>query len=86
MGRKYFQEFHENVAKWIADGSLKIKMSETKGIDNAPEGFIGMLKGDNFGKAILVIDELESVSIRVRYRELNSVLNASSETANTLLL
>jgi NADPH-dependent curcumin reductase CurA len=34
-------------------------MDVTKGIDNAAEGFIGMLAGKNFGKAILEIAPLE---------------------------
>jgi NADPH-dependent curcumin reductase CurA len=34
-------------------------MSVTEGIDNAIEGFLGMLKGQNFGKAVLQIADLE---------------------------
>jgi NADPH-dependent curcumin reductase CurA len=45
--------------KWIAEGSIKVKMSITKGIENAAEGLIGMLEGKNFGKAALVIKEME---------------------------
>jgi NADPH-dependent curcumin reductase CurA len=33
-------------------------MSVTEGIDNAVDGFIGMLKGENFGKAVLEISKL----------------------------
>jgi NADPH-dependent curcumin reductase CurA len=58
MGPRYTKEHQENVAKWIKDGSFKVLMDETKGIDNAPEGFVGMLNGENFGKAILTIDQL----------------------------
>ena len=58
MGPKYQKERNENVGKWIADGTLKVTQSETKGMENAAEGFIGMLKGQNFGKAILVVKEL----------------------------
>ena len=58
MGPKYAKEHQENVGKWIADGSIKVKMSETKGIDNAAEGLVGMFYGKNFGKAVLVIKEM----------------------------
>jgi NADPH-dependent curcumin reductase CurA len=34
-------------------------MSVTDGIDNAPEGFVGMLQGKNFGKAVLKIADSE---------------------------
>ncbi|OCK84538.1 NAD(P)-binding protein [Lepidopterella palustris CBS 459.81] len=59
MAPKYFVEHQKNVQKWIADGSFKAKMSVTVGIDNAIDGFLGMLKGQNFGKAILQIADLE---------------------------
>jgi NADPH-dependent curcumin reductase CurA len=59
MGPKYAKEHQENVQKWIADGSIKVKLSLTKGIDHTAEGLIGMLEGENFGKAVLVIKEME---------------------------
>jgi NADPH-dependent curcumin reductase CurA len=59
MGPKYAKEHQENMQKWIAEGSIKVKMSITKGIENAAEGLIGMLEGKNFGKAMLVIKELD---------------------------
>jgi hypothetical protein len=59
MGPKYAAEHNEKLSQWIKDGSFKVKMSVTKGIDNAAEGFIGMLAGKNFGKAVLEIAPLE---------------------------
>jgi len=55
MGPKYVKERDEKVAKWLSEGSFKAKLSITDGIDNGPEGFIGMLQGKNFGKAVLKI-------------------------------
>ena len=55
MGPKYVKERDENVSKWLHDGSFKAKTSVTEGIDNAPEGLVGMLQGKNFGKAVLKI-------------------------------
>jgi NADPH-dependent curcumin reductase CurA len=60
MGPKYSKEHQEKLQKWIADGSFKAQQSVTKGIDNAAEGFLGMLRGDNFGKAVLEIADLGS--------------------------
>lgn len=40
---------------WIHDGSVKSKLHVTEGIDNAPEGLIGVQTGANFGKAVLKI-------------------------------
>jgi NADPH-dependent curcumin reductase CurA len=58
MGPKYAAEHNEKLSAWIKDGSFKVKMSVTKGIDHAAEGFIGMLAGRNFGKAVLEIAPL----------------------------
>jgi NADPH-dependent curcumin reductase CurA len=58
MGPKYTAEHQKNVQKWIKDGTFKAKLSVTEGIDNAAEGLVGMLKGDNFGKALLKIADL----------------------------
>lgn len=59
MGPKYYAEHQKNLQKWIADGSFKVQQSVTVGIDNAIDGFLGMLKGENFGKAVLQIADLE---------------------------
>ncbi|KIV80907.1 hypothetical protein PV11_08373 [Exophiala sideris] len=53
--RQWQKERDENVSKWIADGSLKSIDHITNGMDNAVDGFLGMLKGENLGKSILKI-------------------------------
>lgn len=55
FGPKYAKEHQERVQKWLADGSIQAKLAVTQGIDAAAEGLVGMLKGDNFGKAVLKI-------------------------------
>ena len=62
MGPKYTAEHQKNVAKWIANGEFKTMESVTEGIDNSVGGFLGMLKGENFGKAVLKVRDLEKVS------------------------
>lgn len=59
MGPAYYEEWRKNVAKWLHDGTFKTQMSVTEGIDNGPEGFVGMLQGKNFGKAVLKIADPE---------------------------
>ena len=63
MGPLYAAEHEEKVSKWIADGTFKVQMSETEGIDHAAEGLVGMLEGKNFGKAVLVVDPSETSKI-----------------------
>ncbi|KAL8709660.1 MAG: hypothetical protein Q9220_005600 [cf. Caloplaca sp. 1 TL-2023] len=60
MGPKYAAEHQKNVSKWIHEGSFKVKQSVTEGIDNAAGGLLGMLKGENFGKAVLTIREMDA--------------------------
>lgn len=57
FGPAYGQEHQEKVQAWIADGSFKAKLHVTEGIDNAAEGFLGLLEGKNFGKAVLKIKD-----------------------------
>jgi NADPH-dependent curcumin reductase CurA len=59
MGPRHAKEHQEKLQKWISEGSFKTKMSITAGIDDAVNGLLGMLKGDNFGKAVLQIADLE---------------------------
>ena len=58
MGPKYTEDHQKNLQKWIHEGTFKAQQSITVGIDNAIGGFLGMLKGENFGKAVLQIEEL----------------------------
>lgn len=51
----YAPKHQETVQKWLAEGSYVAKLHVTEGIDNAAEGLVGILQGDNFGKAILKI-------------------------------
>lgn len=57
FGPAYAQVHQEKVQAWIADGSFKAKLHVTEGIDNAAEGFLGLLEGKNFGKAVLKIKD-----------------------------
>jgi NADPH-dependent curcumin reductase CurA len=54
---KWHEERNTNITKWIQDGSFKSIDHVTEGMDNAVEGFLGMLKGENLGKSILKITE-----------------------------
>ena len=42
---------------WLTEGKLKYRESIAEGIDSAPDAFVGMLKGQNFGKQIVKIAE-----------------------------
>lgn len=59
MGPKYAADHQKNVAKWISEGTFKAQQSVTVGIDNAIKGLLGMLKGENFGKSVLTIEDMK---------------------------
>ncbi|KAI9725149.1 MAG: hypothetical protein M1828_003491 [Chrysothrix sp. TS-e1954] len=59
MGPKYREEHARNLARWIREGKVKARSSTTAGIDAAGEGFVGMLRGENFGKAVLDVSVVE---------------------------
>ena len=42
-----------NLHDLVASGKLKFRESVAEGLENAPEAFVGMLKGKNFGKQIV---------------------------------
>lgn len=41
--------------KWVKEGKIKYHETVTYGFENLPKAFIGMLKGDNTGKAIVKV-------------------------------
>lgn len=51
---RWFEGIEQN-KKWIEEGKLKYKETVTDGFENLLEAFVGMLKGDNYGKAIVKV-------------------------------
>ena len=41
------------LAGWVASGKLKYRETVAQGLENAPKAFIGLLKGQNFGKQLV---------------------------------
>jgi NADPH-dependent curcumin reductase CurA len=54
---EHFSAFQREVAAGIADGRIRYREDFVDGLDKAPEAFIGMLEGRNFGKLIVRVDE-----------------------------
>jgi NADPH-dependent curcumin reductase CurA len=51
-GHRY-SEFASQMQRWLADGNIIYKEDIVEGLDNAVTGFIGLLKGENFGKRLV---------------------------------
>jgi NADPH-dependent curcumin reductase CurA len=48
-----YPEANRDLLELVVGGKLKYRESVVQGIENAPKGLIGLLKGDNFGKQLV---------------------------------
>ncbi|MFJ5443218.1 NADP-dependent oxidoreductase [Pectobacterium sp. CHL-2024] len=48
-----FDEFWKDVSPWVEEGKIKYREEIVDGLENAPEAFIGLLHGRNFGKLVV---------------------------------
>lgn len=48
-----FGEFIQQMSSWVQAGKIKFREDIVDGLDQAPEAFIGMLTGGNFGKVVV---------------------------------
>ena len=51
----YYPEFLKEMTPWVAEGKVKVKEDRVEGLENAPQAFMGMLEGKNFGKMVVKI-------------------------------
>jgi len=49
------EEFFKNMTSYLKEGKVKYVEHITEGLQNAPAAFIGMLKGENIGKAVVKV-------------------------------
>jgi NADPH-dependent curcumin reductase CurA len=50
-------DFLSDVSQWLRAGKLKYKEDIVEGLENAPQAFIGLLQGENFGKLIVKVSD-----------------------------
>ncbi|WP_113910601.1 NADP-dependent oxidoreductase [Roseovarius dicentrarchi] len=48
-----YGEFAGQMQSWVKEGKVKYREDMIEGLENAPAAFIGMLKGENFGKRVV---------------------------------
>jgi NADPH:quinone reductase len=52
-----FDEAATRLARWVGEGKLTWREDVTEGLENAPAAFMGMLRGENRGKALVKVAE-----------------------------
>ncbi|MGR5557559.1 NADP-dependent oxidoreductase [Vibrio fortis] len=48
-----YNEFATQMAEWLAQGKIQYKEQVVEGFENTPRAFMGLLKGENFGKLVI---------------------------------
>jgi NADPH-dependent curcumin reductase CurA len=48
-----FSEFASAMGEWVGEDKVKVREDIVFGLENAPEAFIGLLQGRNFGKLVI---------------------------------
>ena len=55
-------EFNSDMKQWISDGRMKWRETIVEGLEDAPKAFIGLFKGENFGKMIVKVGPDPAIS------------------------
>jgi NADPH-dependent curcumin reductase CurA len=48
-----YDEFARDMGQWLANGQINYREDLVDGLENAPQAFIGLLEGKNFGKLVI---------------------------------
>ena len=54
-----FGEFAQQAGEWVRDGRLQYRETIVDGIENAPQAFLGLLRGENIGKMLVKVGPAE---------------------------
>jgi len=55
-GWQRYPQFRAQMLGWIREGQVKWREDVVEGLKNAPQAFIGLLQGRNFGKLVVKVD------------------------------
>jgi len=50
-----FGDFLKTMTPWVESGKVRVKEDRVEGLESAPEAFMGLLEGKNFGKLVVKI-------------------------------
>jgi NADPH-dependent curcumin reductase CurA len=52
-----FPAFITDMSQWLQAGKMKYREDITRGLENAPQAFMGLFKGSNFGKLLVQVSD-----------------------------
>ncbi|MCG9629958.1 NADP-dependent oxidoreductase [Vibrio sp. Isolate30] len=52
-----YNEFATQMTEWLAQGKIQYKEQVVEGLENAPQAFMGLLQGENFGKLVIKMNQ-----------------------------
>ena len=55
----HFPEFLQTMGKWVESGEVKTKEYQADGLAEAPQAFFDMLEGNNFGKTVVKVADVQ---------------------------
>ncbi|KAG0035834.1 hypothetical protein BGZ82_005060 [Podila clonocystis] len=55
---EHFADFSKEVSEWFLEGKIVYREDVHVGLESAPDAFVGMLQGRNFGKCVVKIADL----------------------------
>ena len=55
--RHSFGVFFNQMSLWLKEGKVKFREDVVDGLENAPQAFIGLLEGENFGKLVIRVSD-----------------------------
>lgn len=56
-----YSEFSREMSQWLSQGKIHYREQIISGLDNAPQTFIGLLEGKNFGKVVIEVNQPLSI-------------------------
>ena len=51
------EEALTQLSNWIKEGKIRYRVDIVDGLENAPEAFMGLLEGKNFGKLVVRVSD-----------------------------
>ena len=52
-----YPEFARQMGAWVKEGKVRYREEMIEGLEQAPAAFVGLLRGENFGKRVIHLND-----------------------------